>query len=221
MRRWCLLRNCCKVGTRRHRVSQNFAKCYQNQWVNVTIASWTDTEPRFGAEASHCRIHILRLGRRTWGGRCARALCAEQNQFQSFHGVHAFQEDPALFSEHFQHRRRASASQIRSKHAKLLNHVGACENSCESNSRSPSHVLPPSTRPFSKIEQLCKVTSIVVKRIIFILGEYWLIHWRPLSASDWQVQPWLFRSCRTHKTGALPGGWSDSMVFDGFLYERL
>ena len=42
------------------------------------------------------------------------------------------------------------------------------------------------------------------------------MHWRPLSASDWQVQPWLFRSRRTHKTGALPGGWSDSMVFDGF-----
>ena len=111
-------------------------KRYKNQWVNTTIASWTDTFPR--SEASHCRIQILRLGGRTWGGHCARALwwrCAEQNQFQSFDGVHAFQEDPALFSEHFQHRRRASASQIqsvhrrkawlytRSKHAKLLNHV--------------------------------------------------------------------------------------------------
>lgn len=71
------------------------------------------------------------------GGRCARALCVEQNQFQSFDAVHAFQEDPALFSEHFQHRRRASASQIRSKHAKLLNHVGACENSYESEMFSP------------------------------------------------------------------------------------
>lgn len=83
------------------------------------------------------------------GGRCARALCAEQNQFQSFDGVHAFQEDPALFSEHFQHRRRASASQIRSKHAKLLNHVGACENSCESEMFSPVE-----KGPFSKIKQL-------------------------------------------------------------------
>lgn len=138
----------------------------------MTIASWTDTEPRFGAEASHCRIHILHLGRRTWGGRCARALCAEQNQFQSFDGVHAFQEDPALFSEHFQHRRGASASQIRSKHAKLLNHVGACKTSCESEMFSPR-----STRPFSKIERLFvilprrkKASSVVVKRIIFISG---------------------------------------------------